>query len=111
MLNIHEIEEVLRKVYEAAHEESIATNEACIANPNNTEIWKEGELATARSIALFDALDIVTKISWYSNETAEEIVNRIVKAVTFKAEYPVKKMWDDSEEAKPQEEELMELSA
>lgn len=108
MLNIHEIKEGLSKAYYAAHEESMATSEACFANPHNDELWKADALATAKTLALFDALDIVTQISWHSNETAEEIVNSIVKAVTFKAEYPVKKRYEEIEATAAKCEEVSE---
>ena len=97
MLNIHEIKEVLSKAHVAAHEESLATSKACIANPDDTATWKADALATAKSLALFEALDVVTTISWHSDETAEQIVNRIVKAITFKAEYSANKLYEDIE--------------
>lgn len=110
MLNIHEIKEVLSKAYKAANEESLATSKACIANPDDTATWKADALATAKSLALFEALDVVTTISWHSDETAEQIVNRIVKKVTFRAEYPIKKMYEDAEATAAKGEEVSELS-
>lgn len=97
MLNIHEIEEALRKAHDAAHEEYLATSNAYLADSDNPKLQLADAIATEKVIALSDALDTVTQISWHSDETAEQIVNRIVKAITFKAEYSANKLYEDIE--------------
>lgn len=92
MLNIYEIEEILRKECDKAHEEYLASAEAYLADSTNPEIILANTIVTNKMLALQDALDIVTQISWHSDETAEQIVDRIVKEITFKAEYVAKKM-------------------
>lgn len=97
MLDIHEIEKVLQKALDAASDEYFAAGEAWFANPENRELDTANQIATNKMLALQDALDVVTQISWYSDETAEQIVDRIVKEITFKVEFVEKKMSEPAE--------------
>ena len=97
MLNICEIEEVLREACDKACEEYFATGEAFLAGSTNPEIVLANTIATDKMLALQDALDVVTQISWHSDETAEQIVARIVKEITFKVEFVAKKMSESNE--------------
>ncbi|MBR0287810.1 MAG: hypothetical protein IJQ82_02405 [Selenomonadaceae bacterium] len=97
MLDINEIENALREATNAAHEEYLATAEAWLANPTDPAVILADRIATDKQLALQDALDIITQISWHSDETAEQIVARIVKEITFKVEYTAKKLWEIDE--------------
>ena len=97
MLNIHEIEEVLRGVCDKAHEEYLAATEVYLADSTNPEVILADTIVTNKTLALQDALDVVTQISWHSDETAEQIVDRIVKEITFKVEFVAKKCWKSDE--------------
>lgn len=92
MVNIHEIEKFLREATNKTHEEYLAAAEGYLADSTNHEAILADTIVTNKMLALQDALDIITQISWHSDETAEQIVDRIVKEITFKVEFVAKKM-------------------
>lgn len=73
-------------------------SEAFIAtNCDDKALQLADTIATNKHLALQDALDVVTKISRYSDETAKQIVDRIIKEITFKVEFVAKKMSEPDE--------------